>query len=486
MSEMHTILVIDDEIEICNYVKTLILQFGHRAEIATSGKSGLTAIRKYQPALVILDMIMPDMDGLSVLRQIQEEHLDTSVVMLSGHRQTSTVVEAMKLGAVDFMNKPFDPDELEITIRKVLSRRELVSEVRRLKKQVSEQNGNRILFGNSEKMAAIQEIIDQVSDTDITVLVRGESGTGKGLIARYIFMNSSRKDQHFVNVNCAALPDELLESELFGYERGAFTGANRKKPGKFEYANHGTIFLDEIGEIHPSLQAKLLQVLQDGEFSPLGSERDIHVDARVIAATNRDLETEVAQGKFREDLYFRLNVVSITVPPLRERMEELPILTEHFLKKYNQKYNKNYRKISQSTMRRFMEYDWPGNVRELENMIKRVVVLESEKPILTEFRLKDEESASQKKRKTAAAGSHGVFPAHPSDRAFLEELLRGRKDFTLKEISKAAARKAERELIIKILNQTNWNRKKTAEALKVSYKALLYKIKENKIDKYNP
>ncbi|MEK6778002.1 MAG: sigma-54 dependent transcriptional regulator [bacterium] len=485
MDEETTILIIDDEVEIGNYLKTLITQFGYRAEIATSGRDGLQAIQRVKPQLVILDVVMPDMDGLEVLKRIQEEKMDTSVIMLSGHRQTSTVVGAMKLGATDFLNKPFDPDELQFTISKVLERRELISEVQRLKKQVSDQNGNQILFGNSDKMGAIKEIIDQVADTDITILIRGESGTGKGMIARFIYMNSSRRDRHFVNVNCAALPGELLESELFGYERGAFTGAHKKKPGKFEFANHGTIFLDEVGEIPLPLQAKLLQVLQDGEFSPLGSEQDVRVDARVIAASNRDLEADVAQGKFREDLYFRLNVVNITVPPLRERIEEIPILTEHFLQKYNRKYNKDYKKISKETIALFMQYNWPGNVRELENMIKRVVVLESEKPIVTEFLLKEEEKASQIQKNVSLQESGRKLQA-PSEFSFIDPLLEGRDDnVTLREISKEASQRAEKELIEKILKQTNWNRKRTAEILQVSYKALLYKIKENKIDKFS-
>ncbi len=483
MSEETTILVIDDEIEICNYLKTLINQFGYRAEIETSGRGGLQALQRIRPELVILDVVMPGMDGLEVLKKIKEDGTDTSVVMLSGHRQTSTVVGAMKLGAVDFLNKPFDPDELEFTISKVLERRELISEVQKLKKQVGDQNGNQLLFGNSEKMGTIKEIIDQVSDTDITVLIKGESGTGKGLIARFLYTNSSRRDQRFVKVNCAALPGELLESELFGYERGAFTGAHKKKPGKFEFAHKGTIFLDEIGELPSALQAKLLQVLQDGEFSPLGSGRDIRVDSRVIAATNRDLETEVAQGRFREDLFFRLNVVNITVPPLRERMEEIPVLTEHFLQKYSRKYNKNCKKVSRDTMDLFMQYNWPGNVRELENMIKRVVVLGSEKAIITEFLLREEERASPMDGDDAfQAVDKTTSPFE--ERRYIDSLLEGMENYTLRDVSKKASNRAEKELIEKILRENNWNRKKTSRILKVSYKALLYKIKENKIDKF--
>src|SRR5437660_9373852 len=241
------------------------------------------------------------------------------------------------------------------------------------------------LLGTSDQMREVRELIGRVADTDVTVLIRGESGTGKELVARGVHSASPRRDRAFVKVNCAALPAELLESELFGFERGAFTGAIQHKPGKFEFANHGTMFLDEISEMSPALQAKLLQVLQDGEFARLGGKHDVHVDVRIIAATNRDLERAVGSGQFREDLFFRLNVVSIFVPPLRDRREEIPMLTEYFLKKYSVQYNKPYSDISQDTIRLFMDYDWPGNVRELENLIKRAVVLATEVPIRKEI-----------------------------------------------------------------------------------------------------
>src|ERR671914_2607330 len=242
-----------------------------------------------------------------------------------------------------------------------------------------------MLFGNSERMVGVRDLIERVSDTDVTVLIRGESGTGKELVARALHERSLRKDKPFVKVNCAALPTELLESELFGFEKGAFTGAIQHKPGKFEFANHGTMFLDEIGDMSASLQAKLLQVLQDGEFSRLGGKADVHVDVRVIAATNRDLEQAVRDGQFREDLYFRLNVVTITLPPLRERREEVPVLTDFFLKKYSVQYNKPLTAVTPELARLFMQFDWPGNVRQLENFIKRMVVLGSEAPILKEL-----------------------------------------------------------------------------------------------------
>jgi two-component system response regulator AtoC len=302
-----------------------------------------------------------------------------------------------------------------------------------------------------------------------------------------------------VKVNCAALPTELLESELFGFERGAFTGAIQHKPGKFEFANHGTMFLDEIGDMSFPLQAKLLQVLQDGEFARLGGKHDVHVDVRVIAATNRDLERAVGQGHFREDLFFRLNVVSITLPPLRERREEIPILAEYFLKKYSVQYNKPHSEITPDTMRLFMDYEWPGNIRELENLIKRAVVLGTESTIRKEI------SQSLAKLQALAASHPSPVIAHPSairahqprtpvevvppapparpTPAALAIAAAEAGNYSLKDISREAARQAERELILKMLQQTRWNRKETAEILGISYKALLYKIKENGLDK---
>jgi transcriptional regulator with GAF, ATPase, and Fis domain len=347
-----------------------------------------------------------------------------------------------------------------------------------------------MLFGHSERMAEVRELIDRVADTDVTVLVRGESGVGKELVARALYASSLRRDRPFVKVNCAALPTELLESELFGFERGAFTGAIQHKPGKFEFANHGTMFLDEISEMSPALQAKLLQVLQDGEFSRLGGKHDVHVDVRIIAATNRDLETAVANGHFREDLFFRLNVVSIYVPPLRDRREEIPMLIEYFLKKYSVQYNKPYTEISQETMHLFMDYDWPGNVRELENQIKRAVVLGTEVPIRKEI---SHGIAMAQHRLTVAAvpaasrsapsAVKPVAPPAPPTPAAMAAAAAEAGNYSLKDISRSAAREAERELILKMLQQTRWNRKETAEILGISYKALLYKIKENGLDK---
>jgi two-component system response regulator AtoC len=346
------------------------------------------------------------------------------------------------------------------------------------------------LLGRNEKMREVHDLIDRVADTDVTVLVRGESGTGKELVARAIHSSSPRRHKTFVKVNCAALPSELLESELFGFERGAFTGAIQHKPGKFEFAHQGTMFLDEISEMHAPLQSKLLQVLQDGEFARLGSRNDVHVDVRIVAATNRDLELAVADGQFREDLFFRLNVVCITLPPLRQRRDEIPLLTDMFLRRYSEHYNKPGLTLGADTMRLFQEYEWPGNVRELENLIKRAVILASDESIRRELAdaiagrtrrsgpipaLQPRFGAAPAAPEPAVVPVHAPAPPPPVAAAALTG--------SLKDIARHAAREAERELIFRTLQQTRWNRREAAEILGISYKALLYKIKEAELDK---
>jgi two-component system response regulator AtoC len=326
--------------------------------------------------------------------------------------------------------------------------------------EMTKENG--IFIYASEKMHQIKEIIDQVANTDVTIMIQGESGVGKEVLGRSIHLNSFRQDKPFVKVNCAALPSELLESELFGYEKGAFTGAYRQKPGKFELACEGTIFLDEITEIGPALQAKLLQVLQDREFSRLGGKKDVRVDVRVLATTNRNLEEALASGRFREDLYYRLNVVNITIPPLRERKEEIPIFIEYFLDRYSRKYNKKSKPLSERTAKLFLEHHWTGNVRELENVIQRYVVLGNEAAIVEELEPAIKKDLPKEKKEKSAPKK-----GWPS----------------LKEVHREAVIKAEAEAILKALELTKWNRKKTADLLNISYKALLYKIKECGIDK---
>ena len=346
------------------------------------------------------------------------------------------------------------------------------------------------LLGTSEKMREVRDLISRVADTDVTVLIRGESGTGKELVARAIHAASPRRHRTFVKVNCAALPSELLESELFGFERGAFTGAIQHKPGKFEFAHEGTMFLDEISEMHHPLQSKLLQVLQDGEFARLGGRQDVHVDVRILAATNRDLELAVAEGQFREDLFFRLNVVCITLPPLRQRRDEIPVLTDRFLAQYAEHYNKPPIALSSATLRLFTEYDWPGNVRELENLLKRAVILGSDESIRRDLA----DTMAGRRRvaspipalQTPTAAQPAVPATSPPAATPASASLAPPPPISsgsLKDIARHAAREAERELIHRTLQQTRWNRREAAEILGVSYKALLYKIKEADLDK---
>jgi two-component system response regulator AtoC len=463
------ILVVDDAEGIRSYLRNLLSLRGFDVLLAEGGPEALELLEAgAKPEVVILDVMMPKMDGLTALGKIHELRPEVPVIMLSVVGKASSIVEAMNAGAADYLNKPFEEEELDLAIRKVLENRNLREEREELRQRLAEQDAKertRFLWA-SEKMTQIKEVLEQVADADVTVLIHGESGVGKEVVARTLHDLSDRSGRAFVKVNCAAPPEELLESELFGYERGAFTGASTRKPGKFEVANEGTMFLDEIAEMSPALQAKLLQVLQDGEFSRLGGNRDVRVDVRVVAATNRNLQDMVAKGGCREDLYYRLNVVNLWVPPVRERREEIPILVEHFLRIYSDKYNRPYPSLSPELQRAFLEYGWPGNVRELENMVKRIVVLGSDRTIMEEIR-----AGGQASRPLTAAPNGA--PEIP-----LEELDPLDDHVSLKDIGRRAAREAEREALSRVLYQTNWNRKKAAEILEVSYKTLLQKIKE--------
>jgi two-component system response regulator AtoC len=482
------VMVVDDDLSMRDFLRSFLADRGYQAITLGSAEEAVKRYHAERPAAVILDVVMPGaMDGLEALAAFKKIDREVPVIVLSGQGRTTTVVQAMKLGAADFVSKPFDESELDVPLANALKQRQVSRDVATLRAELQAQTKHRMLFGRSEKMAEVRELIERVADTDVTVLIRGESGTGKELVARALYASSLRRDKPFVKVNCAALPTELLESELFGFERGAFTGAIQQKPGKFEFANRGTMFLDEVGDMSLPLQAKLLQVLQDGEFARLGGKHDVHVDVRVIAATNRDIEKAVAEGQLREDLFFRLNVVSIILPPLRERRDEIPVLTEYFLKKYSVHYNKPYSEIGAETMRQFMEHDWPGNVRELENLIKRAVVLGGETAIRKEITqavaLASQRVASLARAPAAAAPVAAALPPPPPTPAAIAAAAVEAGNYSLKDISRTAAREAERELILKMLQQTRWNRKETAEILGISYKALLYKIKENGLDK---
>jgi two-component system, NtrC family, response regulator AtoC len=496
------ILVVDDDPAMREFLRALVASRGYRATVAGSAEDAVARYRSERPTAVLLDIVLPGIDGLDVLATFKRLDKDVPIIVVSGQGRTSTVVQAMKLGATDFVCKPFETEDIERLLAQAVRQRRLQQDVANLREQLQTQSQYGALFGSGEAMREVCQLIDRVADTDATVLIRGESGTGKELVARAIHARSLRKDKPFVKVNCAALPTELLESELFGFEKGAFTGAMQHKPGKFEFANQGTMFLDEIGEMSPPLQAKLLQVVQDGEFSRLGGRFDVQVDVRLVAATNRDLESAVAQRLFREDLYFRLNVVTIHVPPLRERRDEIPLLVDHFLKKYSVQYNRPLGSISAGLQRQLLEYDWPGNVRELENTIKRLIILGTEAPLL-----KDLQQPSAPPRRPAptvafsstAAAKPQPVPPPPAAAASLPAtataMARAGADsasgvlpaaagtLSLKAIARTAAREAERELIQRMLTRTCWNRKEAAEILGISYKALLYKIKENGLDK---
>jgi two-component system, NtrC family, response regulator AtoC len=529
MSHRPTVMVVDDDLATCAFLRDFLMLRGYSALTVTSADEAVRLFNLDRPDAVLLDVVMPgsSMDGLGALAAFKKIDRDVPIIVMSGQGRTNTVVQAVKLGAADFASKPFEEAEFEAILANALKQRHLNQQLASLRAQLKEECSYSTLFGHSEKMAQVRDVIERVADTDVTVLIRGESGTGKELVARALHSQSLRKDKPFLKVNCAALPSELLESELFGYEKGAFTGAIHHKPGKFEFANQGTIFLDEIGDIGFPLQAKLLQVLQDGEFSRLGGRGDVHVDVRVLAATNRDLELAVAEGQFREDLYFRLNVVTIQLPPLRERREEVPLLVDHFLKKYSVQYNKPVASISRQLQQQLEAYDWPGNVRQLENLMKRMVVLGMEAPIMRELQqpstrplfrvpiatvpsrsvpppqpempppvaavsspVAGSPARGPSGTSLAAANGHPAGPngstnGAPAPAPIDRDKTNGSSaaNVSLKEIARTAARQAERDLILRMLTRTRWNRKEAAEILGISYKALLYKIKENGLDK---
>ena len=507
------VAIVDDDAAFAAYLRTFLSLRGYEARCYTRGDELLASMKQAEaPDVVLLDVMMPGLDGMATLRALKASRPEAQVIMLSGRNQASTIVEAVRLGAADYVVKPDDPEglgeiALDVAIKNAIEKNRLVSELSELRQQLSDDE-DRAVWGNSEKMRAIATVIEQVADSDVTVLIRGESGVGKELVSRAIHQRSNRRNRPFVKVNCAALPAELLESELFGHERGAFTGAATTRIGKFEQADTGTLMLDEIGEMKPALQAKLLHVLQDAEFTKLGSNKRIQVDVRVVAATNRDLEKMLLEGEFREDLYYRLKVIELTVPALRERRDEIPTLTDFFVARYSRKYNRPARPISEHLRQLFFQYDWPGNIRELENMIKRVVILQDEQLVVREIERNMQRAAAAPAAaataQVAVAGVPGALPsgvgapmpplsyssappapsveADPADEADTpsgaEETAEPAGGGSLATVAKAAAMKAERAAIEQTLRQVHWNRRKAAQILGVSYKTLLNKIKE--------
>src|SRR5688572_14744867 len=499
------VAIVDDDSGFAAYLRTFLSLRGYEARCYTRGDELLASMKQSEaPDVILLDVMMPGLDGMATLRALKASRPEAQVIMLSGRNQASTIVEAVRLGAADYVVKPDDPEglgeiALDVAIKNAIEKNRLVSELSELRQQLSDDE-DRAVWGNSEKMRGIATVIEQVADSDVTVLIRGESGVGKELVSRAIHQRSTRRNRPFVKVNCAALPAELLESELFGHERGAFTGAATTRIGKFEQADGGTLMMDEIGEMKPALQAKLLHVLQDAEFTKLGSNKRIQVDVRIVAATNRDLEKMLATGDFREDLYYRLKVIELTVPSLRERPDEIPTLTDFFVARYSRKYNRPARPISDELRQLFAQYEWPGNIRELENMIKRVVILQDEQLVVREIQRNMQRAAAAPAIAAAAAvplaavavagaaalpvGMPIGAPAYPpaaepeSEESGNDSEQPEEGAGSLATVAKAAAMKAERAAIETTLRQVHWNRRKAAQILGVSYKTLLNKIKE--------
>jgi two-component system response regulator AtoC len=415
--------------------------------IAEDGKTALLLLESgASPDLILLDLLTPGIDPFETLREIRAREAEIPVVVLSVLEEAASIAQAMRRGATGYLIEPFEDSDLDFAISEALETRALYAAI-----------------WEGEALRRIREVLEQISDTDVTVLIQGESGVGKEIVARAIHSTSTRCHKPFVKVNCAALPTELLESELFGYERGAFTGAHARKHGRFECADRGTIFLDEIGEMSSALQAKLLQVLQDSTFTRLGGNQDIRVDVRVVAATNRHLEEMVAHRGFREDLFFRLNMVNVKIPPLRERRDEIPRLADHFLHRCSAKYGKHRAQISDRLMCLFKQYPFPGNIRELENMIKRIVVLGSEESVVAEL---------------LGRGGRGAGTVASGLQSLLEELEQTAGELPLREVGRRASLKVERAAIERALIQTHGNRRRAARMLQMSYNRLLSKIRE--------
>ena len=453
----RSILVVDDDRSTREYLATFLIARGHSVECLESGDQAIERLASGQPpSMILLDVMLPGKDGIEVLSNLKTIYPSLPIIILSGIGQIKTVVEAMKMGASDYLTKPFEEEALELAIENVLEKQRLKEEVKTLKQQLAYVEQGNILTSNPQ-MLRIIDIARHVASADVPVLILGESGVGKEVVASFIHEQSNRSDGPFVKVNCAALPHELLESELFGYERGAFTGAIRDKMGKFEQADKGTLLLDEIGEMSPHLQAKLLHVLQDAEFSRLGGKKPVRVNVRVLAATNKKLKEAVLKGEFRNDLYFRLNVIKFEVPPLRDRREDIPLLCTHFVEKYRERYQSPVQQFPKDLIEAFLRYDWPGNVRQLENVVKRYLIL-PDADIASELRGNSQEQ---------------VVPVHTGN-------------VSLKEVAGHAAEMAEKEVVLRVLEETGWNRKESARRLKISYKALRNKLKKWQLVRERP
>jgi two-component system response regulator AtoC len=462
LPEKKQVLIVDDEPNLRKILSAQLTRDGYDVMIAEDGQQGLSMLREHHIDMVITDLKMPKVDGMTLLKEALREDPELPIVMITAHGTVDTAVEALKSGAFDYLTKPFDKDEVRQIVAKALKTKELSGA--EASPTGTAKNARFGIIGGSPGIADLYAILERVADTPTTVLITGESGTGKELVARALHDHSSRKDKPFIKVNCAAIPKELIESELFGYERGAFTGAVTSKPGRFELANGGTLFLDEIGEIPVEMQVKLLRALQESEFERVGGIKTIHVDVRLVAATNRDLKKLIAAGSFREDLFYRLNVVPMRLPALRERATDIPILVEHFLTKFNDRLKKHVTGTEPEALEVLGNYSWPGNIRELENVVERAVLF------------CDTQKVRMEDLPPEVRGGPAVPISVPPPDANLEAALAG--EGGLKEHVKVAMSKLERELVSRALGQTNGNVTHAARLLKISRKGLQLKMKE--------
>ncbi len=471
------ILVIDDDPKV-SWILSEGLASSFEFVAGRDGIEGIQMVSTERPDLILLDIKMPGMTGLEVLEKLNKVEGRPEVIMISGHGETKNVVEAVKLGAAEFIDKPFDVREVETRINAVLERVKLRREVSDLKKELQSKSNYSNFIGDSAAMHKVKALIEQVADSELTVLIRGESGTGKEIVARSLHQLSGRSNAAFVKVNCAAIPRDLLEAELFGYEKGAFTGAHKTKQGRFELANKGTIFLDEIGDMPLELQSKLLQVLEQQEFVRVGGIQNIHVDVRIICATNRNLEQAIAERGFRDDLFYRLNEITLSLPTLRQRKEDIPLLVNHFLEKYNKLYSRDFYQLTPEVINQLVAYHWPGNVRQLENMIKQVVV-RGDETIIVELIAASMMPATMHTTATQHPAHSAHIPFGGEDTVSEEaEVAADPNDLSLKNRLGKTIASEEKKLISEVLTRTNWNRRKAADILQISYRSLLYKIKD--------
>lgn len=452
---MSSILVIEDKDSMREMLSKTLEAEGYEVETVRAGEDGVERAKGKKYDVVLADLKLPKMDGIEVLSTLKEMDNDVAVILMTAYGTVEKAVEAMKEGAFDFLTKPFDTDHLSVLIKRAMENRRLVAENVLLREELGHNLGYAEIIGKCEKMQQVSRLIQKVAPSDTTALLLGESGTGKELFARAIHSLSERRKGPYVAINCAAIPRELLENELFGSERGAYTGAVARKMGKFEIAQEGTIFLDEVGDLDIALQAKLLRVLQDKTFERLGGTKTITVNVRVIAASNADLKKATDKKQFREDLFYRLSVFPITIPPLRERREDIPELADYFVKKYCTEMKKPKKRISREALGLLDKYHWPGNVRELENTIERAIILCEGKKIL---------------------------PEHLAIRIPTTTEIRLREGAGLKEVGQYAQAEAERALIIRVLNQVRGNKRKASQVLKIDYTTLFEKIKKYKIE----